>query len=134
VGLAECEHMLDRYRMHRGARPDGDPLPKGLRQDTRKHTRHCLRPEAGSVTAYLKDGTEAGWREFARAYRALLEERFAADRAPFDELVEQATRTDVHLGCSCPTAKNPDVRHCHTWLALEFMRDTYPELEVVFPT
>lgn len=125
--------MLARYRMYRGPRPAGDPQPEGLRQDTRKHTRHCLRPEAERVAAYLEDGTEAGWRAFSRAYRALLERRFAADREPFDELANQATAANVHLGCSCPTAKNPDVRRCHTWLALEFMRHEYPDLEVVFP-
>jgi hypothetical protein len=27
----------------------------------------------------------------------------------------------------------PDVRRCHTWLALELMKELYPELEVRFP-
>ena len=73
------------------------------------------------------------WQRFAREYRALLAERISADRAPFDRIAEQAADADVHLGCSCPTAKQPDVRRCHTWLALEFMQQRYAELEVVFP-
>ena len=125
--------MLARYRMVRGARPEGDPLPKGVREDTRKHTRHCLRPEAEIVDAYLEDPTPGRWREFAKSYRARLKARFAEDRAPFDQLAERATEGDVYLGCSCPTTKNPDVEHCHTWLALEFMQKSYPRLEVTFP-
>lgn len=125
--------MLARYRMYRGARPPGDPLPEGHREDTRKHTRHCLRPPAEMVAAYLAGPTPDRWRELARSYRAQVEARYAENREPFDQLAARATSGDVHLGCSCPTAKNPDVKRCHTWLALEFMRDTYPELEVVFP-
>ena len=49
---------------------------------------------------------------------------------PFDGL---ARRPDVYLGCSCPTKTNPDVRRCHTWLALEFIRERCPELDVRFP-
>jgi hypothetical protein len=40
---------------------------------------------------------------------------------------------DVWLGCNCPTAKNPDVRRCHTVLALQFMKERYPALEVRIP-
>jgi hypothetical protein len=126
--------VLTRYRLYRGPRPAGDPLPAGVRQDTRMHTGHCLRPERAAVEAYLAEPTPAAWRAFARAYRQVLAARFAADRAPFDALAAAAAGRDVHLGCSCPTAKNPDVRRCHTWLALEFMRRRYPRLEVVFPT
>ena len=41
--------MLGRYTMHRGKRPD----VIGIRQDTRKHTRHCLRPNPEMVTRLL---------------------------------------------------------------------------------
>ena len=119
--------------MYRGARPAHDPLPAGERQDTRKHTRHCLRPDTADVTRYLGDPGEAAWKAFASRYRALLERRFREDRAPFDRLAEQARDGDVYLGCSCPTRKNPDVRRCHTTLALRFMQQRYDQLEVVLP-
>ena len=45
--------MLARYQMLRGARPPGDPLLDGIRQDTRKHTRHFLRPSKELVDRYL---------------------------------------------------------------------------------
>lgn len=125
------DDVLSRYQMRRGAR--ADELPKGIRQDTRKHTKHVLRPTAAIVKAYLAKPTDAAWAKFAAQYRAILEERFAADRAPFDELARLARENDVFLGCSCPTKANPDVRHCHTWLALEFMRERYPDLDVRMP-
>lgn len=123
--------MLSRYQMRRGAR--AADLPEGVRQDTRKHTRHVLRPTDAIVKAYLAKPSDAAWAKFAERYRALLEQRFAEDRAPFDELARLARETDVWLGCSCPTKANPSVRHCHTWLALEFMRERYPDLEVRMP-
>lgn len=125
--------MLARYQIVRGKRPPGDPLPEGIRQDTRKHTRHCLRPTAKMVAALLAAPTEANFRRFAGQYRELVAGRFAEDRAPFDELAALAGAQDVYLGCSCPTAKNPDVNHCHTVLALKFMRRHYPKLDVQFP-
>ncbi len=124
--------MLGRYSMVRGAK--AATLPRGIRQDTRKHTRHCLRPTAELVTRVLADDADdATWRAFAREYRGLLEQRFAADRSPFDALAELARASDVWLGCSCPTAKNPDVRRCHTALALGFMHEHYPDLDVRAP-
>ena len=125
--------MLARYRMYRGARPGDDPLPEGVRKDTRKHTRHFLRPPADAVERYLASPSEAAWSDFAARYRDELQQRLRDDPMPFDALAEQARREDVYLGCSCPTAANPDVRHCHTWLALEFFAARYPDLEVVFP-
>ena len=125
--------MLARYTMYRGKRPASDPLPDGVRQDTRKHTRHCLRPAAEMVVRYLADPGVYPWAEFERDYLRLLRERFSADRRPFDELARLAAEADVFIGCSCPTKKNPDVSHCHTVLALRFMRDRYPRLAVVFP-
>ena len=124
--------MLSRYQMARGVAAAA--LPAGVRQDTRKHTRHVLRPTAAIVTAYLDAPSEPAWHRFATAYRALLDARFAEDRRPFDELAELARTHDVYLGCSCPTKHNPDVRRCHTWLALEFMRAHYPALVVRMPT
>lgn len=124
--------MLGRYSIVRGA--PASTLPVGIRQDTRKHTRHALRPTAEMVTRLLAHASvDAEWRAFADAYRALLTERFVADRRPFDALAELARTGDVWLGCSCPTAKNPDVHHCHTTLALAFMRGRYPDLDVRMP-
>ena len=125
--------MLSRYRIHRGKRPVDDPLPDGVRHDTRRHTRHVLRPPAEAVARYLHNPTPAGWRAFKREYEATLERRFAEERPAFDRLAEEGRNQDVYLGCNCPTRKNPDVRHCHTWLALLFMRARYPDLEVVLP-
>ena len=85
------------------------------------------------ITYYLEDATDSGWQEFAAAYRALIARRFTEDRKPFDELASRARETDVWLGCSCPTVKNPDVRRCHTFLALEFLRERYPDLDIVWP-
>ena len=125
--------MLARYTMYRGKRPTSDPLPDGVRQDTRKHTRHCLRPTEEMVRRYLADPDSYPWREFKQDYLRLLRERFAADRPPFDDLAKLAAETDVYIGCSCPTKKNPDVSHCHTVLALGFMRRHYRKLKIEFP-
>lgn len=124
--------MLGRYSMVRGVR--SEDLPQGIRQDTRKHTRHVLRPEAKMVERVLSHASEEeAWATFERQYHQLLEKRFASDREPFDTLAELARHNDVYLGCSCPTAKNPDVRRCHTSLALEFMHEHYPDLRVKIP-
>jgi uncharacterized protein DUF488 len=121
--------MLGRYTMKRGT--SAASLPAGIRQDTRKHTRHVLRPSAELVARVLApDADDGEWQRFAVAYRALVERRLADDRRPFDALAELARTHDVWLGCSCPTAKNPDVRRCHTTLALAFMRAHYPELDI----
>ncbi len=125
--------MLSRYRIVRGRRPPDDPAPVGIVQDTRKHTRHILRPTPELVARALGDPSPAAWRAFATEYRRLLRERFAGERAAFDALAALARGRDVFLGCNCPTKAQPSVRHCHTWLALEFCRDAYPDLEVVFP-
>jgi hypothetical protein len=125
--------MLARYQIVRGKRPPGNPLPKGVRIDTRKHTHHVLRPESAAVQALLADPSQANFATFAKRYRATLEKRFAEDREPFDALAAQAREEAVYLGCSCPTRANPDVKHCHTVLALGFMKRKYPKLEVVLP-
>jgi hypothetical protein len=124
--------MLARYSIVRGK--PASALPKGTRQDTRMHTRHVLRPERAMVERLLANTASAAeWKRFAAEYRALLGARFTEDRAPFDALAELARRGDVWLGCNCPTAKNPDVRHCHTTLALAFMHAHYPDLDVRMP-
>ena len=125
--------MLGRYHIVRGKRPPGDPLPEGVRQDTRKHTRHVLRPDADAVASYLAAPGPAAWREFARDYEALLTRRRAADRGAFDALAQLAREQDVWLGCNCPTARNPDVLRCHTYLALQFLSRAYADLEIVWP-
>lgn len=121
--------MLSRYTMHRGKSPD----VVGTRLDTRKHTRHCLRPTSEMVIRLLSGDADYPWEKFCLDYRRLVAERFAQDQQPFDALAERALHEDVFLGCSCPTKKNPDVNHCHTVLALEFMQEHYPDLEVVLP-
>jgi hypothetical protein len=127
--------MLARYSIERGRKLADYPrrIREGKRQDTRKHTSHVLRPDAEEVTAYLADGSDGAWRRFAAAYRAALRARFRDERARFDELAALATAGDVFIGCSCPTVKNPDVRRCHTALALAFLRDHYPTLKVELP-
>lgn len=127
--------MLSRYHIQRGRKTENLPtrLRQGRRIDTRKHTSHCLRPSAEMVTRYLSSGSEAAWTKFRRDYRALLDKRFSTDRDPFDQLHELARSEDVFIGCSCPSAKNPDVRRCHTVLALGFMQKRYPDLDVEFP-
>jgi hypothetical protein len=125
--------MLARYRIVRGARSPDDPLPDGIRQDTRKHTQHVLRPTEPLVLALLEDSSAASFARFQREYRALLEQRFATERRRFDELAELSRNNDVYLGCNCPTQRQPDVRRCHTLLALAFLRDRYPDLDVRFP-
>ena len=124
---------LHRFKMYRGKRPPDDPLPEGVRRDTRFSTRHCLRPEKELVTRYLEQPTAPAWAKFEKEYAALLDSRFRDDRTPFDELAAQALEENVFIGCSCPTQKNPDVNHCHTVLALRFMQARYPDLDVVFP-
>ncbi len=123
--------MLARYRIVRGRRPPDDPLPQGERQDTRKHTRHVLRPNAEAVARFLsgKDSFE----QFRSTYLALLRERFATDREHFDAIADLARKGDVYLGCNCPTSQQPDVRRCHTSLALVFFADHYPNLKVRLP-
>jgi hypothetical protein len=85
------------------------------------------------VTGYLTAPSDAAFAAYRRAYLAELAVRFAQDRIPFEELADDARRGDVFLGCSCPTERNPDVRRCHTYLALEFMRDHYPDVPIQFP-
>ena len=107
--------------------------PDGIRQDTRKHTRHCLRPAEDIVAEYLANPSEKAWQTLASEYQKILKARYAADATPFDELAVLAGTENVYIGCSCPTHKNPDVNHCHTVLALKFMKRHYPKLEVAFP-
>lgn len=126
-------HMLTRYTIIRGKRSPSDPLPDGVRQDTRRHTRHCLRPERAMVDRYLADPTNTAWEEFRQQYLALLDARFASDPEPFRALADLAAAQDVYLGCNCPTRTNPSVWHCHTVLALQFMKSRFPSLYIVLP-
>jgi len=125
--------MLARYQIVRGARPTGDPLPEGIRQDTRKHTRHVLRPSAALVSTFLRDPSSAAFKTFRSDYLALLAERFREERSRFDAIAELAREADVFLGCNCPTAKQPEVLRCHTTLALQFFAAHYPRLRVRMP-
>ena len=127
--------MLLRYSIQRGQKLDDLParLQRARRVDTRKHTRHCLRPEKERVEQYLAEPSAVAWKRFERAYLGLLDRRFKDDREPFDALERLASEGDLALGCNCPTGKNPDVQHCHTVLALRFLAERYPRLEVEFP-
>ena len=125
--------MLSHYTMYRRRPKDAGPLPEGIRKDTRYGTKHILRPTAEIVEAYLSDPTDSAWETFRAAYRVVLEERFDADRMPFDDLAGLATENDVYLGCSCPTKKNPIAGRCHTYLALAFMQDRFPNLNIMVP-
>ncbi|MFT3926081.1 MAG: hypothetical protein QM778_26290 [Myxococcales bacterium] len=125
--------MLARYQIVRGKRAPDDPLPQGHRMDTRKHTKHVLRPEAAMVEELFEDLSDAAFKRFAAAYRKLLEQRFHEERERFDEIAELARHEDVFLGCNCPSLKNPDVQRCHTVLALEFFKHKYLKLRVVMP-
>ena len=126
--------MLRRYTIYRGKRPEGDSLPEGIRQDTRKHTRHVLRPPGELVVAYLKGDGSVSWEDFRNQYLRCLEERLRENAVPFEKLAALARKEDVFLGCNCPTKKNPDVNRCHTVLALEFMKGQFPGLPVGFPS
>ena len=77
---------------------------------------------------YTQNPSAEAWQEFAKNYLALLEERFDEDQAPFADLATLAGPNDVYLGCWCPTKKNPDVSHCHTVLALGFMKKKFHSL------
>jgi hypothetical protein len=125
--------VLARYHIVRGKRDPNDPLPDGERIDTRKHTRHFLRPEARAVEALIEDPSAASFQRFKQDYERVLARRFAQDRRPFDELAERAKHGDIFLGCNCPTQWNPDVRRCHTTLALRFMKAKYRGLDVRLP-
>lgn len=115
--------------MRRGVRAEA--LPQGIRQDSRRHTRHPLRPERDAVDAFLAG--ELSFEAFAGRYRVALEARVAQDPGPFDALAALARAHDVWIGCSCPTKQQPHVEHCHTWLALQWMAERYPDVEVRFP-
>lgn len=126
--------MIARYRIVRGKRPPGEPLPRGVRLDVRKHVGHVLSPEPAMVEALLVDpADDRRAAAFARAYLALLARRYAADPTPFAELAARARTEDVYLGCSCPTRRQPDVRRCHTVLALRFLARKFPTLDVRMP-
>jgi hypothetical protein len=122
--------MLARYRIVRGARPPNEPLPEGVRQDTRKHTAHVVRPTAPLVERLLADPSAESFAAFRAGYLALLEQRFERERDRFEKLAQLARAGDVFLGCNCPSARQPDVRRCHTALALEFFARNYPDLIV----
>src|SRR5262245_43915699 len=125
--------MLSRYKIYRGKRPPGEPQPNGIRQDCRWRTRHPLRPTKELVDQFLASPRDDTWRRYAKDYMALIERRFAENRTPYDDLSELAKKNDVYLGCSCPTKANPQAGHCHTLMALRFMKKKYPSLTVKAP-
>jgi len=82
---------------------------------------------------YLAAPSDDAWQRYRDAYMALIEERFRENRKHFDQLADLARENDVFIGCSCPTIANPKIDHCHTYLALEFMRSKYPKLRIKMP-
>ena len=121
------------------AKPDGlaDWLPRFLGH---LHLERGLSPH--TVDAYERDGVVCA--------RALLElpliERlfFCSQSLPLlphplvrdhwtSTRISQAQRADGCIGCNCPTKANPDPNRCHTVLALRFMDERYPDLDVEYP-
>ncbi|MDP7742454.1 MAG: hypothetical protein QGF67_13515 [Lentisphaeria bacterium] len=125
--------MLARYKMYRFSRPADDPLPDGIRKDTRWKTKHCLAPPRPLVETYLSDISDAAWAHFEVAYLELLEQRYADDPGPFEKLAAMAMEKDLFIGCSCPTQKNPNPMHCHTVPALRFLSSKFPDIEIQLP-
>ena len=125
--------MLYRYTIYRRRPANAPPPPKGIRQDTRWRTKHILRPTQAIVEAYLANPTDAAFALFRDSYLQLLEDRYRQDLKAFERLAAQAASDVVFLGCSCPTKVNPDVRRCHTYLALGFMKQKFPALAVQMP-
>lgn len=108
-------------------------MARGRRGPAWWRTKHPLRPTETIVKEFLTAPSEQAWRRFRAAYVELLAQRFSEDRSPFDKLAELAKTMDVYLGCSCPTELNPRIDHCHTFLALRFMKRKYPSLDVRIP-
>jgi hypothetical protein len=107
-----------------------NPARRGVRQLTAHKTTHCLRPTRAIVSQYLKNVSESAWRRYERLYRQILAKRFLGNRKLFDKLAAMARARDVFLGCYCPTKTNPNPDHCHTRLALKFMKEKYPDLDI----
>lgn len=125
--------MLARYRIPR-IPPPGYKKPDGKCIDIRyRWKRRCLAPPKKLVLDYLENPSERTWKVYEKKYLELLKSRYTTRKEEFDEIVSLAKDNDVHLGCSCPTIKNPDVYRCHTVLALRFMKQKYPRLKVKFP-
>ena len=128
--------MLARYKIPRGKVEMREfPLPEGIRQDVRHRCfpKHPLAPKPEMVEKYFANPTSEGRRRFRSEYEKLLEKNYSERRSEVDALAEKASASDVYVGCSCPTKANPDVNHCHTVIALQFMKKKYPKLEVQFP-
>jgi len=126
--------MLSRYTIYRRRPKDAPPLPDGIRQDSRWRTRHILRPTQEMVDDYLANPNDEAWLRFKDEYLELLKTRQLEEPERFVELASLSSGNSVFIGCSCPTAKQPMIERCHTWLALEFIRQNYPEAKVRFPS
>ncbi len=95
--------------------------------------KHFLSPSKEMVDKYIGSPSVEAWEEYKKLYLDLIKIRFSNNPLPFERLAKQAIDEDVYLGCYCPTKINPDVYKCHTILALKFMEQHYPDLDVVFP-
>jgi hypothetical protein len=73
------------------------------------------------VEDFLANPNDEAWLRFRDGCHALLKTRQLEEPERFVELASLSSDNDVLIGCSCPTAKQPHIERCHTWLALEFM-------------
>ncbi len=101
--------------------------------DTTYAAKHFLSPTEAMVKKYQSSPSDTAWREYENEYLKIIQERFEKNQELFDVLARRAMNENVKLGCFCPTRRIPDVYMCHTVIALRFMQEKYPELEVELP-
>lgn len=122
--------MLGRFQIKRKV---AFPRASGsVFKDSRKHTSHVFAPAKELVISYLRNPTLESWQTFQREYIRILRERLLSMPEKFEGIHRHAESGNYYIGCNCPTRTNPFLCRCHTVLALEFMKETYPDLEVDF--
>ena len=95
--------MLARYQIVRGKRPPGNPLPEGRRIDTRKHTHHCLRPEAAAVEAFIRDPSARRFTRFRRPRSSIF-------------IFSASPRLTNAVACNFPASQHsPGLWCCSRW-------------------
>jgi len=120
--------VLARYQIVRGKRPEGNPLPEGVRVDIRKHTKHFLRPTRQRRGVPERPGRRA-FRQFSARYDPTcrpVSPKNGARSTPCGTGRKRRRLPRMH----CPTRTNPEVTRCHTVLALGFMKRKYPRLPI----
>ena len=85
----------------------------------------------GSASLWTRP--QSGSAILACVHLALLRTRYGSDPTAFERVAKLARDQNVYLGCNCPTKHNPDVRRCHTVLALQFMAERFPDLQIELP-